>query len=108
MPDGRRIPPRTTLRRRHALLVEVIGGNAKHIVAAAVKGACEGDRRAGAWLFERAYGKPEQGVEVETPGSLGDIAAMTPEERKALRARLMREHPELRELVPKDELRRGI
>jgi hypothetical protein len=82
--------------------------NARQIVAAAVKAAMDGDWRAGAWLFDRAYGKPEQRVEVESPASLGDIAAMTPEERKALRARLLREHPELRELVPKDELRRGL
>jgi hypothetical protein len=28
---------------------------------------------------------------------------MTPEERKALRARLLRQHPELRELIPRSE-----
>jgi hypothetical protein len=50
-----------------------------------------------------AYGKPEQRVEVEAPGTLAEISAMTPEERKALRARLLREHPELRELVPLGE-----
>jgi hypothetical protein len=52
--------------------------NARQIVAAAVKAACEGDWRAGAWLYERVYGKPEQRVEVETPGTLSEIAAMTP------------------------------
>ena len=44
---------------------------ATQIVTAAVKAAKEGDWQAGAWLFERAYGKPEQRVEVETPGTLG-------------------------------------
>jgi hypothetical protein len=68
-----------------------------------VKAACNGDWRAGAWLFERVYGKPEQRVEVETPGSLDAIAAMTPEERKAVRAQLLRDHPELAELIPKAE-----
>jgi hypothetical protein len=70
-----------------------------------VKAAKAGDWRAGAWLFERAYGKPEQRVEVETPGTLEEIQAMTPEERKAVRARLLREHPELRELIPRAERR---
>jgi hypothetical protein len=68
-----------------------------------VKAAPEGDWRAAAWLYERAYGKPEQRVEVETPGTLEEIAAMTPEERRELRARLLRDHPELRELVPRAE-----
>jgi hypothetical protein len=68
-----------------------------------VKAACEGDWRAGAWLFERVYGKPEQRVEVETPGSLDEIAAMTPEERKQVRAQLLRQHPELAELIPRAE-----
>jgi hypothetical protein len=76
-------------------------------IPAAVKAAKEGDWRAGAWLFERAYGKPEQRVEVETPGTLEEIQAMTPEERKAVRARLLREHPELRELVPRAERNRA-
>ena len=80
--------------------------NAKHIVAAAVKAAKEGDWRAGAWLYERAYGKPEQRLEVETPGTLSEIAAMTPEERKALRARLLREHPQLLELIPEARAQR--
>jgi hypothetical protein len=71
-----------------------------------VKAAREGDWRAGAWLFERAYGKPTERVEVEIPGSLGDIAAMSTEERWALRRRLLAEYPELRELVPRDERRR--
>ena len=77
--------------------------NARQIVAAAVNAAKGGDWRAGAWLYERAYGKPEQRVEVETPDTLAQIQAMTPEERKALRARLLREHPQLLELVPKSE-----
>jgi hypothetical protein len=75
-------------------------------VAAAVRAACEGDWRAGAWLFERAYGKPEQRVEVETPGTLSEIQAMTPEERIALRQRMLKQYPELRELVPKTERNR--
>jgi len=36
-------------------------------------------------------------------GTLREIQAMTPEERIALRTRLLREYPELRELVPRDE-----
>jgi hypothetical protein len=79
--------------------------NARQIVAAAVKAACDGDWRAGAWLFERVYGKPEQRLEVETPGTLAAIQALTPEERKALRTRMLREHPELIEFVPKSERR---
>ena len=79
------------------------GHNAQQIVAAAVKAAKERDWRAGAWLYERAYGKPEQRVEVETPGTLAEIQAMTPEERNSVRVRLLREHPGLRELVPRAE-----
>jgi hypothetical protein len=71
-----------------------------------VKAAKEGDWRAGAWLFERVYSKPEQRVEVETPDTLSEIAAMTPEERIAVRAQLLKAHPELRELVPLDERKR--
>jgi hypothetical protein len=40
---------------------------------------------------------------VETPGTLEAIQALTPDERKALRTRLLREHPELRELIPRHE-----
>jgi len=53
--------------------------------------------------LREAYGKPEQRVEVETPGTLAEIQAMSQEERIALRARILREHPELAELVPLDE-----
>jgi hypothetical protein len=72
-----------------------------------VKAACEGDWRAGAWLYERAYRKPERRVEVETPGTLAEIQAMTPEERIAVRAQLLRQHPELAELIPKAERNRA-
>lgn len=80
--------------------------HARDIVGAAVKAAREGDWRAGAWLFERVYGKPKERVEVATPGSIADVQAMSSEERKALRARLIADHPELAELVPHHERKR--
>jgi len=83
--------------------MRALSRNARQIVAATVKAACERDWRAGAWLFERVYGKPEQRLEVETPSTLAEIQAMTSEERIALRTRLLRQHPELRDLVPLDE-----
>jgi hypothetical protein len=68
-----------------------------------VKAAKAGDWRAGAWLYERVYGKPVESIQVDTPGTLAEIEAMTPDERRAVRARLLREHPELRELIPRSE-----
>jgi hypothetical protein len=68
-----------------------------------VTAAKEGDWRAGAWLFEGAYGKPEQRVEVEMPGTLAEIQAMTPEGRIAPRQRMLKQYPELTELVPRAE-----
>jgi hypothetical protein len=59
--------------------------------------------RAALRLFEHTFGRPaelpaeEEDLQV---GSPGDIQAMTPEERRALRKRLLAEYPELRELVP--------
>jgi hypothetical protein len=78
---------------------------ADRIVDAVIKAAEAGEWRA-AWLYERVYGKPTERAEVDTPGSLGDIAAMSTEERRALRRRLLAEYPELCELVPRDERRR--
>jgi hypothetical protein len=63
--------------------------------------------RAALRVFEHAFGRPAEipEEEVETPGTLAEIEAMTPEERRAVRARLLRDHPELRELVPRAERR---
>jgi hypothetical protein len=63
--------------------------------------------RAALRVFEHAFGRPAEIPEedVEPPGTLEEIQAMTPTERKAVRARLLREHPELRELVPRAERR---
>jgi hypothetical protein len=58
-----------------------------------VKAAKAGDWKAGAWLYERVYGKPTERVEVETPGTLAEIQAMTPEERIALRRRMLAQYP---------------
>jgi hypothetical protein len=80
--------------------------NARTIVAAAVSAAQDGDWRAGAWLYERVYGKPQERLEVGQPGSVAEIAALSPDERKALRARLVAEHPELAELIPGHERKR--
>jgi hypothetical protein len=79
--------------------------NAQQIVAAAVKEAKDGDWRRRV-AVRTGIRQAEQRVEVETPGTLAEIQAMTPEERTALRRRLLREYPELGELVPGYERRR--
>jgi hypothetical protein len=59
-------------------------------------------------VFEYAFGRPAEIPEEEEDlqaGTRAYIQAMTPEERKAVRARLLRDHPELRELVPRAERR---
>jgi hypothetical protein len=61
--------------------------------------------RAALRVLEHAFGRPAEipEEEVETPGTLAEIQAMTPEERKQVRAQLLRQYPELAKLIPKAE-----
>jgi len=68
---------------------------AEEIVNAVVEQAKAGDWRAGAWLFDRVYGKPQEHVELETKEK--DWYDMTPAELDAALAKFLREHGEAAE-----------
>lgn len=77
---------KAALRNRSAAewLEAELEAQAQAIVKAASDAARDGDWRAGAWLYERVYGKPvERKVELDQ----GDVATLSGEERARLRAR---------------------
>ncbi len=80
------------------LLHREVERNAAALVAGVLQ-ASETDWRATQWLYERVYGKPTE--RVETVSSELDPEQMTEQQRAELRRRLVQEHPELAELVPR-------
>lgn len=64
-----------------------------------VEAAQRGDWRAAAFLYERVHGKPVERVTQTQAQDPAGIAAMQPEERRAMLARLLEERPELRAVV---------
>lgn len=58
-----------------------------------------GDWRATEALITRVHGKPVERVDVQA-GTV-DVAALSPDQRRALMARVLEDHPGLAELVPR-------
>lgn len=97
-------------RPRKPTVAEARAAALEELVPAAVKSlrAHLGDGDPAAWqaalrVFEHAYGRPAEIPEedLETPATIQEVAAMSARERRAVRARLIAEHPELAELVPR-------
>jgi hypothetical protein len=73
-----------------------------------VEAVKRGDWRAGAFLFERIYGKPRENVAVEMPESTEAVERLSSAELEQLRKQILAKHPHLRLLdrapsVPPDE-----
>jgi hypothetical protein len=101
---GGRPPKVTVAEARQAALDELVPAAVKSLKAHL------GDGDPAAWraalrVFEQAFGRPVEvpAEEVAVPDTLAEVKKLTGEQRKALRARLIAEHPELAELVPASE-----
>lgn len=75
--------------------------NGRALADGIVAAAERGDWRAAAFLYERVYGKPAERLTLETPVDPLQVATMSAEERAALQARILEDHPELSALVPR-------
>lgn len=83
------------------VLHEKLEQQADVLINAALQAASEGDWRATAWLYDRTYGRPTE--RVESTSSDADIRTMTSEQRATLRKAALAAHPELAELIPRNE-----
>jgi hypothetical protein len=73
---------------------------AAEIVGAYLAAGLErGDWRALEALVTRVHGRPVERVEIEAPADPLGVASMSADERQALRARLLAEHPHLAAIV---------
>jgi hypothetical protein len=74
---------------------ETVEREAERIFAAMLQAGYDGDWRAFQPLIDRTYGKPTEKVETKTE----TIEDMSLDELRALRAGLLREHPQLAKLT---------
>lgn len=81
-------------------LQNALEARAKELVDSALNKASDGDISALRWAWEAVYGKPQERVQVQDSS---DVRSLSPEARAELRRRALAAHPDLAELVPKDE-----
>lgn len=70
--------------------------HAEELVLSFIKAAEKGDWRAADALMTRVHGKPVERVETVNPETPEDVERLTLEEIRALKERILSEHPHLR------------
>lgn len=97
------VSQRVERRKKTALdhAADALERNGRALADGIVSAAERGDWRAAAFLYERVYGKPQERLTLDVPVDPLQVATMSVEERAALQARILEEHPELSALVPR-------